>query len=102
MIVTLVYIKVIPDHIEEFIAASRLNQENSTKEKGNIRFDIIQKSDDPSVFVFYEVFENDEAINAHKLTAHYLQWKATVEPWMEVPRNGVRYEVRFPRERDKW
>jgi len=102
MIVSLVYIHVKPDHINDFIEASRLNHENSLMEKGNIRFDIIQESDDPSAFVFQEVFEDEEAIAEHKKTGHYLQWKQTVEPWMAVPRSGIKYHVLFPEDRKRW
>jgi autoinducer 2-degrading protein len=102
MIVTLVYIQVKPDHIDEFIQASRKNHGNSLKEQGNLRFDIIQKADDPSSFVFCEVYEDDEAIARHKKTPHYLEWRQTVKPWMAIPRKGVKYEAIFPEDKERW
>lgn len=102
MIVTLVYVQVKPGHIEDFIQASRLNHENSIKEKGNYRFDIIQKADDPASFVFCEVYEDEESVALHKQTAHYLQWRQTVEPWMAIPRKGVKYEALYPEDKEQW
>jgi autoinducer 2-degrading protein len=102
MIVTLVYVHVKPEFVESFIEASKLNHENSIKERGNIRFDIIQLNEDPSAFIFYEVFEDEEAIANHKKTDHYLQWKSTVEPWMALPRKGIRYAALFPEKTEKW
>lgn len=102
MIATLVYVHVKPDYIEPFIEASRLNHESSLKEAGNIRFDIIQKADDPSSFVFYEVFKDEQAIADHKKTAHYLRWRQTVEPWMAIPREGVKHNPLYPENRERW
>jgi autoinducer 2-degrading protein len=61
------------------------------KEPGNVRFDMLQKEEDPSQFALYEAYEDQAASAAHKQTAHYLEWKETVAPWMEIPREGVKY-----------
>lgn len=89
MQVTLVYVKVKPDHIDDFIAASRENHEHSVKEAGNLRFDVIQQADDATAFVLYEAYADEAAARAHKDTAHYLKWRETVADWMAEPRRGV-------------
>ena len=91
MIVTIVHIKVLPDYIDLFIQASTENYLESVKEPGNIRFDLLRRDDNPSRFVLYEAYENESAAAAHKETAHYLKWRETVAPWMEIPREGIRY-----------
>ena len=58
MQVTIVYVTVKPEHIDDFIDASRLNHESSVTEPGNRRFDVLQSADDPSQFVLYEAYEN--------------------------------------------
>ena len=96
MIVTCVHVDVKPEHVEDFIQASRLNHENSIKEPTNIRFDVLQRKDDPTKFMLYEAYESEEGAAAHKNTQHYLDWRKAVEPWMATPREGVPYHVIAP------
>ncbi len=102
MIVTAVMVQVKPDFITEFIEATVKNHEASVRERGNLRFDVLQNADDPSRFLLYEAFETEEAAAAHKKTAHYLEWKKAVEDWMRKPREGVPYSVICPKEKNKW
>ena len=92
MFVVCVHVQVKPEHIEEFIAASRENAANTILEPGNLRFDVLQQADDPQRFILYEVYRDEEASKAHKQTAHYARWRETVETWMAQPRKGVQYK----------
>lgn len=92
MTVTIVHVKVKPAHLEEFIEATVRNHEQSVREPGNLRFDVLQKADDPTEFALYEAYESPEAAGAHKETAHYLEWREKVADWMAVPREGVKYK----------
>lgn len=91
MIVTIVHIEVKPDHIDPFIRATTENHLESVKEPGNLRFDLLRNESYATRFVLYEAYKNEEDAVAHKKTAHYLQWRETVAPWMEKPREGIRY-----------
>ena len=97
MHVTIVYLQVKPQHIADFIEATRLNHDGSIREPGNRRFDVLQSADDPTRFVLYEAYASAEDAAAHKNTAHYLQWRDTVADWMAMPRQGVSYRGLFPR-----
>lgn len=99
MTATIVHVYVKPAHIAEFIAATKINHENSTKEPGNLRFDILQDEKDPSKFVLYEAYETEEAVKAHKETAHYAVWRDTVANWMAQPREGIKHTMLFPASR---
>lgn len=96
MYVTIVHVKVRPGHVEDFIRASETNHHSSVKEPGNLRFDILQKGDNPGEFALYEAYESQEAAAAHKQTAHYLEWRETVAPWMAEARKGVVYTGLLP------
>lgn len=96
MIVTLVHVQVKSEHLKEFVDATRENHENSVKENGNLRFDILQDAGDPTKFVLYEAYESEKSVAAHKETAHYLKWRDTVAPWMAKPREGVKHKLLFP------
>ena len=96
MIVTLVHVFVKPEFIDAFIDATRINHENSIKEPGNLRFDILQDDQNPGKFILYEAYAHAEAVAAHKETQHYFTWRDTVAPWMEKPREGVKHKLLFP------
>jgi (4S)-4-hydroxy-5-phosphonooxypentane-2,3-dione isomerase len=96
MTTTLVYVQVKPECIKAFIDATRENHENSVKENGNLRFDILQDASDPGKFVLYEAYESEAAVIAHKETTHYLKWRDTVASWMAKPREGVKHKMLFP------
>jgi autoinducer 2-degrading protein len=102
MIVTLVHVWVKADKINEFIEISRKNHQNSIEEPGNLRFDILQDVSDPSKFTFYEAYESEEAVKAHKNTKHYEVWRDTVANWMVKPREGVKHFVVCPTDVEKW
>ncbi|WP_028978606.1 antibiotic biosynthesis monooxygenase [Sporocytophaga myxococcoides] len=96
MIATIVHVYVKPECVEAFIAATKQNHEESVKEAGNLRFDILQDASDPSKFVFYEAYASEAAAAAHKETNHYLTWRDTVAPFMAKPREGVKHQILFP------
>lgn len=96
MYTTIVYVSVKADKIEAFREASRKNHENSIREPGNIRFDILQSVDDPTRFVLYEAYQTREDATAHKQTVHYQVWRDTVADWMAEPRKGIVYAGLYP------
>jgi autoinducer 2-degrading protein len=95
MDVTLVHVKVKPEHIDAFIAATRANHESSVREPGNRRFDVLQDPDDSSRFLLYEVYASKVDAVAHKQTAHYLAWRDAVAEMMAEPRQGVPWRGLF-------
>ena len=99
MHVTLVHVQVKPEHVADFVEATRRNHEDSIREAGNRRFDVLQSAEDPARFVLYEAYASAEDAAAHKRTAHYLAWRDTVAEWMAAPRQGVLYHGLFPVER---
>lgn len=97
MFTTLVHVQVKPDFLQQFIEATRENHEHSVREPGNLRFDVLQNSDDATRFILYEAYLTSEAVSAHKETGHYLKWRDTVAPWMATPREGVKHTMLFPK-----
>lgn len=102
MIVTCVHVWVKEQHIEEFKKASIENHQESIKEPGNLRFDILQDEADPSKFVLYEAYESEEDSAKHKKTEHYLTWREKVADWMAQPRQGVKHRVLAPIDKGLW
>jgi autoinducer 2-degrading protein len=102
MHVTLVHVHVVADHVEAFVAATRANHEASRAEPGNLRFDVLQRDDDPTRFVLVEAYRDADSAAAHKRTAHYLAWRDAVAHMMAAPREGVRCRVVAPADPERW
>ncbi len=102
MIVTCVHIAVKEEYIQEFIQATINNHNESIKESGNLRFDILQQSEDPSLFTLYEAYQTEDDVAKHKLTPHYHIWKDKVDIMMKQARKGVKHSVIMPNEIKKW
>jgi autoinducer 2-degrading protein len=96
MYVTLVNVHVKPEHVDDFIAATRRNHSGSIQEPGNLRFDVLQVAGDTTRFVLYEAYASEEDADAHKNTSHYKKWRDTVKDWMASPRVKVLYNGLFP------
>jgi quinol monooxygenase YgiN len=96
MVIIHVHVRVKPDAVEAFRAASLENARASVQEPGVARFDVCQQADDPTRFVLVEVYRDAEAPAKHKETPHYAAWRDAVAPMMAEPRRSVKYTNAFP------
>lgn len=93
MLVIVVNVRVKPEQIEAFRAATVENARLSSGEPGIRSFDVLQQADDPSRFVLVEAYITPDAPARHKETAHYLKWRDTVAPMMAEPRSSLKYHA---------
>jgi (4S)-4-hydroxy-5-phosphonooxypentane-2,3-dione isomerase len=91
LIIVHVHVRVLPDAVDAFRAASIENARESIREPGIARFDVVQSTEDPTRFVLVEVYRTAEAPAAHKATAHYARWRDAVADLMAEPRSSVKY-----------
>ncbi len=91
MHIVIVHVHVQPDKISAFETATDENARQSRREPGVARFDVLRQHDDPTRFVFVEVYRDADAAVAHKATPHYLTWRDAVVALMAEPRVGVVY-----------
>ena len=96
MVILIVNLHVKPEHLEAFQKATRENARNSAKEPGVARFDVLQQAEDPTRFVLYEVYRDNEAPARHRETAHYKAWVANVPDMLVEPRTRTFYSNVFP------
>jgi|SRR6516165_6102090 quinol monooxygenase YgiN len=96
MLIVHIDVHVKPESVEDFRLATLENARASVQEPGIVRFDVMQHQDDPSRFIFIEVYRAPEGQAAHRETAHYVKWRDAVAPMMAEPRNGVKYKAVFP------
>lgn len=94
--IVIVNVLVLADGIDAFKAATLANARASIEEPGIARFDVIQDREEPTRFVLIEVYRDEQAPAAHKLTPHYLTWRDAVAPLMAAPRSSHRFENLTP------
>ena len=102
MLVVHVHVRVRPGHADDFLAASTDNARASLTEPGVLRFDVIQDQDHPDHVVLVEVYRDDDASAAHKLTPHYAVWRDSVAEMMAEPRASTRFSAVFPTDDENW
>jgi autoinducer 2-degrading protein len=100
MFIVHVQVQVKPEHIEAFKEVTLANAKASIQEPGVVRFDVLQRLDDPARFTLMEAYRTPEDPAKHKQTAHYTKWAEAVTPMMAVPRERAQYSNVFPAETD--
>jgi autoinducer 2-degrading protein len=101
MYVVCVTIKVKPEFIEPFKAATLLNHQGTRRdEPGNVRWDFLQAEDEPTRFFLYEVYKTKEDFTKHQQMPHYFQWREACAEMMAEPRVGLRYINISPADQD--
>ena len=100
MLILQVHIHVKPEHLDAFRKATIENARNSAQEPGIARFDFLQSSDDPTRFSLWEVYKTEEAIAAHKQTAHFAAWVEAVADMFVSERTRSWYTSVFPPDGD--
>jgi autoinducer 2-degrading protein len=101
MLIVHVHVRVKPEALEAFKAATLENARQSVREPGIARFDVVQQSDDPERFVLVEAYRDANAPAAHKETEHYKRWRDAVESMMAEPRRSVRF-INIHPDDDAW
>jgi quinol monooxygenase YgiN len=67
------------DNIKELKELLTTMVEASRAEDGCVLYNIYQMKEKPTTFVVIETWENDEALEGHKHSAHYLHYKSNFE-----------------------
>jgi quinol monooxygenase YgiN len=89
--VTFVHVHVIPGTEDAFLEASRMNASSSRQEEGVTRFDVVQQIEDPTKFMLIEGYVSEDAVTAHRATAHYAAWRTAVDDIMAETRYAERF-----------
>jgi quinol monooxygenase YgiN len=86
MLILQVNVRVKPEHVDAFRAATTANAQGSLAEPGVARFDVLQSEEDPTRFMLVEAYRDPQAMAAHKNTPHYKAWVEAATPMMAEPR----------------
>lgn len=73
-----------PEHVAAFEAAIVDNARASREtEAGCRQFDVCRDTGQPGLFLLYELYDDDAALQAHLSSAHFLQFNAASADWVE-------------------
>ena len=79
--------KVKPDCIDAFIDAAKADAESSVaNEPGCHQFDVNVDTKNPTHFTFYEVYEDQDAIDAHRESPHFKTFFDAIQNLIEERR----------------
>src|SRR5215207_7120629 len=99
MLALVVSLRVKPEMRDKFLGAAEDDSICSTRDEvGCLRFDVLQDRDDQNHFFFYEVYRDDEALEAHAQAPHYARWRAAAAEVLAEPAQRSVARVLFPRE----
>ena len=80
MLVVLVQVTVRRDMLAEFERAILTNADCArTREPGCLRFDVSQKEDDPTAWLFYEMYKDSAAFEAHRASPHFAAYQEVAD-----------------------
>ncbi len=80
-----------PESVEPFKTASITLAEQTIRETGNTRFEILQNVEDPTRLVMFEAYKNKSAMGAHMQSIPFMLWKSSVEAMYAKKSLGLRY-----------
>jgi autoinducer 2-degrading protein len=76
-------IKVRPEHLRDFVEGAARHARRSAREPGCLRFEVLRDRDDPLTICFYEVFQSEADLDAHRQQDYYKQWMEASRDWRD-------------------
>lgn len=102
MLAMWVKVRVKPEQRERFLEAIEVDALGSERdEPGCYRFNVLRDEADENVYYFYEVYEDQAALEAHRAAPHYAVWRAAVDTLDGAP-EATRCQTVFPSPRAYW
>ena len=93
-LVNLVHVKVAEGYLDKIQDAMLANARNTVLEERCNQFDVVVSKEDDHRFVFYEVYEDEAALHAHRETAHFqAYWKLIGELGDNIQRSAQLYTL---------
>jgi autoinducer 2-degrading protein len=97
-----VKVRVRPEARQRFLEAIEADALGSERdEAGCLRFNVLQDAADPEVYYFYEVYRDQQALEAHRETPHFRAWLA-VRACLDSEPEVLQCRTLFPAEARYW
>src|ERR1043166_3195758 len=103
MIVNLVKVRIKPEKRQPFLEAIEQDALHSeADEPGCLRFNVLQDTQDPNAYIFYEVYKDQAAVEAHRATPHFAAWMAASAECLDGPAERTPCQTVFPAAQAYW
>ena len=103
MIAMLVKVRIKPDQRQRFLEVIEHDALHSeADEPGCLRFNVLQNAEDPNVYVFYEVYKDQAALEAHRATPHFARWMEASAECLDGPVERTACQTVFPADSAYW
>jgi autoinducer 2-degrading protein len=92
-----VKIRVKSEYREQFLeqmCADAIGSERN--EPGCLMFNVVRDNADPDVLHLFEVYRDEQAVEAHKKAPHFLKWLEATKDWLAAPLELARCTTIYP------
>lgn len=80
MLALIVTLEVYPERLAQFLAAIEENAARTFNDEAGCKyFDVARDLKNPHRFVFYELYEDEAAIDAHRAAPHFAKWREAAD-----------------------
>ncbi len=102
MLAIWVKVRVKREQRQRFLEAIEVDALGSERdEPGCLRFNVLRDERDENVYYFYEVYEDQAALDAHRKMPHYEVWRGAADS-LDGPAEVSRCQTVFPAARAYW
>lgn len=79
LFINAVNLDIVPAKFDAFMAAAKVNGAGTPKDPGAHEFNIVVSQKDPHHVMFFEVYDNAAALDAHRATDHFKTYQAATK-----------------------
>ena len=79
LLINAVDLDIVPAQFDAFMAAAKVNGASTPKDPGAHEFNIVVSQKDPHHVLFYEVYDNAAALDAHRATDHFKTYQTATK-----------------------
>lgn len=102
MLAMWVKVRIKPNLRKEFLNAIEVDALGSEQdEPGCVRFNVLQDERDENVYYFFEVYNDQAALEAHRAMPHYAAWRSAAHT-LDGPTEATRCATVFPAAPGYW
>ena len=94
MIAIVVTLEAHPDKVDALLKALEDNATGSNQEPGCRKWEYSRNLEDPNKFAIYEIYDDEDAIQAHYNSEHFKRWiKHTQEEGLMASKQSGQYRI---------
>jgi (4S)-4-hydroxy-5-phosphonooxypentane-2,3-dione isomerase len=79
LLINAIDLDIVPAQFDAFMAAAKINGAATPSDPGAHEFNIVVSQKDPHHVLFYEVYDNAAAVEAHRATEHFKTYQAATK-----------------------